>query len=94
MLFQLALRPFLGRRAFQLVIGKFFPQLPSILSCFSVDDYLLLGTTPHLSFWESEGYNDEKFMKKSLKMCDIVNLSERKIESLSGGEMRYPRFVQ
>jgi len=53
------------------------PQMPSILSGFSVEDYVLLGRNPHLSFWESEGYNDEKMMKKSLKMCEIVNLSER-----------------
>ena len=64
------------------------PQMPSILFGFSVEDYVLLGRNPHLSFWESEGYDDEKMMKKSLKMCEIVNLSERKIESLSGGEMQ------
>ena len=63
-------------------------QTPSIIYGFSVEEYVLLGRNPHLSFWESEGYNDEKIMKESLRMCEIINLSNRKIESLSGGEMQ------
>ena len=65
------------------------PQMPSILSGFSVEDYVLLGRNPHLSFWEFEGYNDEKIMKKLLPR-EVLTVSQTMFVSRDKGEIFWP----
>ena len=62
------------------------PQAPVIPAGMTVLDYVLLGRTPHISYWRSEAAADVEVARSSIKALDLVELEDRPVETLSGGE--------
>jgi iron complex transport system ATP-binding protein len=62
------------------------PQIPVIPMGMTVLDYVLLGRTPHLSFFASETAADVTHARGVLERLEISELSTRQVETLSGGE--------
>jgi iron complex transport system ATP-binding protein len=50
--------------------------------------YVLLGRTPHLSFFAGEGRRDVEIAHEALVELGVGDLSERDIGTLSGGELQ------
>jgi iron complex transport system ATP-binding protein len=49
---------------------------------------VLIGRHPHLSAWQWEGSADERIARAALAKVDLADLSERRTDTLSGGEQR------
>ncbi|GIU90951.1 MAG: cobalamin/Fe3+-siderophore ABC transporter ATP-binding protein [Acidimicrobiia bacterium] len=62
------------------------PQSPVVPPGLAVLDYVLLGRTPHISFFASEGAADLDRAWDALGALDLRDLAGRAVESLSGGE--------
>jgi iron complex transport system ATP-binding protein len=62
------------------------PQVPVIPGDISVRAYVLLGRTPHLGYFGSEGRVDHRAVDAALEQLDLVPLAERRLDTLSGGE--------
>jgi cobalamin transport system ATP-binding protein len=64
----------------------FVPQFPFAPAEMTVGEYVLLGRTPHLSYFGSEGRADLEAARNALRTLDLSPLSERRLGTLSGGE--------
>ena len=64
------------------------PQLPAIPESFTVEQYVLLGRTPHLGPLASEGARDLEAVATALERLDLGWAASRSLDSLSGGELR------
>jgi iron complex transport system ATP-binding protein len=62
------------------------PQVPVIPGDISVRAYVLLGRTPHLGYFGSEGRADLRAVDAALEQLDLVPFAERRLDTLSGGE--------
>ena len=77
----------LGRRERARTVAV-VPQLPSIPESFTVEQYVLLGRTPHLGLLASEGQRDLDAVASALERLDLDWAASRRLETLSGGELR------
>jgi iron complex transport system ATP-binding protein len=64
------------------------PQLPTIPVGVTVEQYVLLGRTPHLGLLAVEGRRDLEAVASALERLDLVWAASRRLETLSGGELR------
>lgn len=64
----------------------YVPQSTQINFDFSVMDIVLMGRTPYLKRFQSEGANDIQIAKNVMKLTDTWNLKDKNINDLSGGE--------
>lgn len=62
------------------------PQRPLLPDEMSVANYVLLGRTPHLGYLGSEGGHDLASVRVALERLELLDLSERPLSTLSGGE--------
>ncbi|HJM26411.1 MAG: ABC transporter ATP-binding protein [Acidimicrobiales bacterium] len=62
------------------------PQEPVIPPGMRVLDYVLLGRTAHLGFFEAEGMGDVEMAVSALHDLDAGHLAGRTVDTLSGGE--------
>ncbi len=62
------------------------PQTPVVPEDMSVADYVLLGRTPHVGYFGSEGTGDVTAAVLALERLELVALARRRLGSLSGGE--------
>jgi iron complex transport system ATP-binding protein len=62
------------------------PQRPLLPDEMNVGNYVLLGRTPHLGYLGSEGRNDLESVGRAIERLDLVQLSDRALSTLSGGE--------
>ena len=62
------------------------PQVPLVPAALTVREYVLLGRTPHLSYFGSEGHSDYVAADEALAKLDLVPFAERRLDTLSGGE--------
>jgi cobalamin transport system ATP-binding protein len=62
------------------------PQVPVIPGDITVRAYVLLGRTPHLGYFGSEGRADHRAVDAALEQLDLVPFAERRLDTLSGGE--------
>lgn len=70
-------------------IISYIPQKNTIIPNISVFEFVLLGRFPLLkNTWESYKKIDYEVVKKNIKLLEIENLEERKIDRLSGGELQ------
>jgi iron complex transport system ATP-binding protein len=72
----------LARRA------AFVPQLPETPPELTVAEYVLLGRTPYLGYFGSEGREDRLAAERSLERLELRELAGRLLGSLSGGELQ------
>ncbi len=52
----------------------------------SVDTLVMLGRLPHRSPWRGPSKNDHQIVAQALRVCDISQLADRAVDTLSGGE--------
>lgn len=62
------------------------PQTPVIPEGMTVHEYVLLGRTPHISYWGSESSGDVATVATILQRLDLAGLGQRPMQALSGGE--------
>lgn len=62
------------------------PQHPVLPEGMMVDDYVLLGRTPHLGYLAAESAADRLLVGEALARLDATDLADRRLETLSGGE--------
>jgi iron complex transport system ATP-binding protein len=62
------------------------PQVPLIPGDMTVRAYVLLGRTPHLGYFGSEGRADQRAVDTALEQLDLVPFAGRRLDTLSGGE--------
>lgn len=64
------------------------PQRPIVPPGMDAFTYVLLGRTPHLSYFASEGTRDVEVARNALVELGVGELSSRDISTLSGGELQ------
>jgi iron complex transport system ATP-binding protein len=64
------------------------PQVPIFPPSMPVIDYVLLGRTPHIPLFGTEAPGDITAAASVLDQLDLARLSERRLETLSGGELQ------
>lgn len=77
----------LGRRALARLVA-FVPQKPETPPELTVSEYVLLGRTPHISYFGGEGRRDREAAARALRRLDLDELAQRPLGSLSGGELQ------
>jgi iron complex transport system ATP-binding protein len=64
------------------------PQNPVIPEGVTVEDYVLLGRTPHLGVLGTERRSDLVAVEQALGRLELVWAAERRLDTLSGGELQ------
>jgi iron complex transport system ATP-binding protein len=67
-------------------IIAYVPQRPLLAAQMTVLEYVLLGRTPHISFFGTESRHDRKVATEIIERLELVPFAHRALESLSGGE--------
>lgn len=64
------------------------PQHPVVPWGMGVGDYVLLGRTSHVGWLGRETRSDLEIAQESLRSLSLENLSQRRLDELSGGELQ------
>jgi iron complex transport system ATP-binding protein len=64
------------------------PQREVVPFEYSVREYILLGRTPHLGYFDMPGSADLQVVAKALQRLDLEDIADRKMNTLSGGEQQ------
>lgn len=64
----------------------FLPQNPTLPSGMTVVEYVLLGRTAHLGWFEREGQTDRDISIDALARLELESFADRYVTDLSGGE--------
>jgi iron complex transport system ATP-binding protein len=64
------------------------PQIPETPPALTVAEYVLLGRTPYLGTFSNETKDDRAAAARALVRLDLLQLSDRRLSSLSGGELQ------
>jgi iron complex transport system ATP-binding protein len=62
------------------------PQETAVNFSFMVKDIVLMGRSPHLSRFQSEGEKDFEAARQAMELTDTLHLADRLITAVSGGE--------
>jgi iron complex transport system ATP-binding protein len=82
-----------GRRERARAIGA-VPQSESIAFPLTTREMVAMGRYPHLAALEGEGAEDRTAIAAALDACDVVELAERDVTTLSGGEFQRVRIAR
>lgn len=66
----------------------YVPQNPVFPAGMRLQDYVLLGRTPHIPYLRTEGRADLRAVAGVLEQVDLGRLAGRTLDSLSGGELQ------
>ncbi len=66
----------------------YVPQAPELPPEMSVADYVLLGRSPHISYFGIEKPGDHQVCADLLKRLDLSRMADRQLSTLSGGELQ------
>lgn len=66
----------------------YVPQQPELPSDMAVGQYVLLGRTPHISYFGIESARDRRVCASLLGSLDLSAMADRRLGSLSGGELQ------
>ena len=77
----------LGRRELAR-LAAFVPQIPETPPELTVAEYVLLGRTPYLAYFGTEGREDRLAAERALERLELRELAGRSLGSLSGGELQ------
>ncbi len=64
------------------------PQVSGSIFSFTVEDYVLMGRTPHLGRLQAQGPDDLHVAWQAMELTDLTNLASRPVTELSGGELQ------
>ena len=64
----------------------FLPQRPVMPEGVTVADYVAIGRTPYIPYWGTEALHDREIIAGVLERLELTTLSDRHIDTLSGGE--------
>lgn len=67
-------------------IVAYVPQRPLLPAQMTVREYVLLGRTPHISFFGTESLHDRNVASEVIGRLELEPFAGRALESLSGGE--------
>ena len=73
-----------GRARARLI--AYVPQAPVLPPDMTVEDYVLLGRTPHLGYLGRPGARDRARAAEASAWLDVARFADRRLGSLSGGE--------
>jgi iron complex transport system ATP-binding protein len=68
--------------------AAFVPQIPETPPELNVAEYVLLGRTPYLGYFGTEGREDRLAAENALERLELRELGARSLGSLSGGELQ------
>jgi iron complex transport system ATP-binding protein len=68
--------------------AAFVPQIPETPPELNVAEYVLLGRTPYLGYFGTEGREDRLAAENALERLELRELAARSLGSLSGGELQ------
>src|SRR5215510_7280458 len=66
----------------------FVPQRTEQTFPFCVREIVLMGRTPYLKRWQSEGAQDLRIVAEAMALTDTTHLAEQSVTTLSGGELQ------
>jgi iron complex transport system ATP-binding protein len=66
----------------------YVPQGHQVVFPFSVEEYVLMGRSPHLSVFRSPGDDDRRIAGEALDTVGIRHLAARPVSEISGGELQ------
>jgi len=66
----------------------FVPQAEAVAWGFRVRDVVAMGRAPHQGLWMFESADDRAAVGEAMDRCDLTALSDRPVDTLSGGEQR------
>jgi iron complex transport system ATP-binding protein len=66
----------------------YVPQQPELPAEVRVEDYVMLGRTPYIGYFSFEGVEDRRICQALLKRLDLAHLADRRLITLSGGELQ------
>ncbi len=69
-------------------------QSESLAFPITVRELVAMGRYPHLGALQSETPTDREAISKAMRMCDIENLAQRFLSTLSGGEVQRTRVAR
>ena len=70
------------------LLAAYVPQHPEVPPGMSVQNYVLIGRTPHLSLLGVEGRDAFEVVDRVMHHLDLSHLAHRTLDSLSGGELQ------
>jgi len=77
--------PKIPSREFARVVAV-VPQNPTVAFDFTVLEVVLMGRSPHLGRFQTEGESDLAIAESALRRTNLIDLADRKTAELSGGE--------
>jgi iron complex transport system ATP-binding protein len=69
-------------------MAAYVPQQPELPPDMAVGHYMLLGRTPHISYFGIETAHDRRVCSELLDALDLAGMAQRPLSSLSGGELQ------
>jgi len=70
------------------------PQSETVAFPITVREMVAMGRFPHLGPIQAEGWRDREAVDKALERCDISDLRNRQVTTLSGGELQRVRIAR
>jgi iron complex transport system ATP-binding protein len=67
-------------------ILAYVPQEPTLPPDLTVEQYVMLGRTPHLGYLGAPGRHDRERVRAALARLDVTKFAQRRLARLSGGE--------
>lgn len=64
------------------------PQLPVIPKSMTVAEYVLLGRSPHISWFGTESQKDRDIAAEMVDLLNLTKFAKRDVSELSGGEIQ------
>jgi iron complex transport system ATP-binding protein len=64
----------------------YVPQEPALPPDLTVEQYVMLGRTPHLGYLATPGRQDREQVRAALARLDVTRFAQRRLARLSGGE--------
>jgi iron complex transport system ATP-binding protein len=82
-----------NRRALARAVGA-VPQMEYLAFPLSVRDFVAMGRYPHLGALRPEGEADRAAIREAMERCDVAELENRDVTTLSGGELQRVRIAR
>jgi iron complex transport system ATP-binding protein len=72
----------------------YVPQIPVLPPDMTVEEYVLLGRTPHLGYLSAPSRGDRQRAAEASERLDVTRFAGRRLGSLSGGERQRVRLAR